>query len=217
MRTGLENRHFDLRKQQSPIKDQGVRPTCLACAATSGHEYLRGDGHCLSVEYLHWVCVKADGASVRGISLNTAIKTLVNVGQPYEELWPYQYDVDDSSMDYQPPEGISLANCLKVKSGDQVLPIVEDLKLQVRVGKAVLIGIRLFYGFHNSVDGKIPMPDDKDIICGRHVILLVGYDDAEQYFIFKNSWGHEWGEHGFGFLPYGYVKEHTLAACVFCN
>ena len=210
-------RQVDLRPRQSAIIDQGMRPTCLACAATSGHEYLRGDQYSLSVEYLHWACIKADGVSREGVSLGTAVRALIDIGQPYEELWPYRQNVNDTSGDYKPPNGISRYNCFRVKSGDQVMPIVEDLKWQLRAGKAVLIGIRLFYGFHNSTDGRIRIPENGESTCGRHVVLLVGYDDGEQCFIFKNSWGDVWGDHGYGFLPYIYVKEHTLVASVFYN
>jgi len=52
---------------------------------------------------------------------------------------------------------------------------------------------------------------------GSHAVLLVGYDDYEQNFIFKNSWGNKWGDVGYGLLPYSYVLDHTLAAHVFSN
>ncbi|MBI4656899.1 MAG: C1 family peptidase [Elusimicrobia bacterium] len=37
---------------------------------------------------------------------------------------------------------------------------------------------------------------------GGHAILLVGYNDAEQYFIVKNSWDTDWGENGFFRIAY---------------
>jgi C1A family cysteine protease len=37
---------------------------------------------------------------------------------------------------------------------------------------------------------------------GGHAILLVGYDDKEQCFIVKNSWGPDWGENGFFRIAY---------------
>jgi hypothetical protein len=37
---------------------------------------------------------------------------------------------------------------------------------------------------------------------GGHAILLVGYDDAGQYFIVKNSWGSGWGEAGYFRIAY---------------
>jgi hypothetical protein len=37
---------------------------------------------------------------------------------------------------------------------------------------------------------------------GGHAILIVGYDDAAQCFIVKNSWGTGWGEAGFFRIAY---------------
>jgi len=37
---------------------------------------------------------------------------------------------------------------------------------------------------------------------GGHAVLLVGYNDAEQYFIVKNSWDTTWGENGFFRIAY---------------
>ncbi|HAT71401.1 MAG TPA: hypothetical protein DCS63_01115 [Elusimicrobia bacterium] len=37
---------------------------------------------------------------------------------------------------------------------------------------------------------------------GGHAVLLVGYNDAEQYFIVKNSWDKGWGEEGFFKIAY---------------
>ncbi len=37
---------------------------------------------------------------------------------------------------------------------------------------------------------------------GGHAILIIGYDDTNQYFIVKNSWGTTWGEAGFFRIAY---------------
>jgi hypothetical protein len=38
--------------------------------------------------------------------------------------------------------------------------------------------------------------------AGGHAVVIVGYDDAGQYFIVKNSWGAFWGEKGFFRIGY---------------
>ncbi len=42
-------------------------------------------------------------------------------------------------------------------------------------------------------------------LAGYHAILVVGYDDAGQYFTAKNSWGPAWGEQGYFRIAYSEV------------
>ena len=41
---------------------------------------------------------------------------------------------------------------------------------------------------------------------GGHAISIIGYDDATQSFIIRNSWGKSWGEDGFGQVSYSDVS-----------
>lgn len=49
---------------------------------------------------------------------------------------------------------------------------------------------------------------------GGHAVLLVGYDDAEQCFIVKNSWGTDWGEDGFFRIDYSELRSRVLFGLV---
>jgi C1A family cysteine protease len=50
--------------------------------------------------------------------------------------------------------------------------------------------------YHNVVQSPNP---------GGHCVSIVGYDDNQQYWICKNSWGPTWGESGFFRIAYGEV------------
>jgi aminopeptidase C len=46
----------------------------------------------------------------------------------------------------------------------------------------------------------------------------VGFDDTtdgefSEHFIFRNSWGDDWGDDGYGYMPYAYVAQHGIRAC----
>jgi hypothetical protein len=40
---------------------------------------------------------------------------------------------------------------------------------------------------------------------GAHAYAIVGYDDSNQKFVIKNSWGDYWGDQGYGYLPYSCI------------
>ena len=80
------------------------------------------------------------------------------------------------------------------------------------------------FGFtvYNSIEqaegtGKIPFPSPKEKIEGGHAVIVVGCDDKMKIknkfwkvettgaLLIRNSWGKEWGEEGYGWLPYEYV------------
>lgn len=44
--------------------------------------------------------------------------------------------------------------------------------------------------------------------CGGHVVLLTGYDLNKKVFFFKNSWGKEWGQDGYGTITFDTVDNY---------
>jgi len=56
-------------------------------------------------------------------------------------------------------------------------------------------------------DGWIPFPTRGDQAIGGHAISAFGYDDARGCLRIRNSWGPQWGNQGYGLLPYSYILE----------
>lgn len=57
--------------------------------------------------------------------------------------------------------------------------------------------------------GVFRMPATQELKkCQGHVVLLVGYDKTARVFTFRNSWGPDWGNKGYGTLPEEYVNKH---------
>ncbi|CAE7671289.1 unnamed protein product [Symbiodinium necroappetens] len=56
------------------------------------------------------------------------------------------------------------------------------------------------------------MPQANDQQLGGHAVCAVGYDDFQQCFIVRNSWGEEWGDKGYFYMPYEYMCNPALAS-----
>lgn len=81
---------------------------------------------------------------------------------------------------------------------------VELFKKALIMGKGCVViswGNNYLWG-----NANIMLPDVPSQLNWRHAILLVGYDDEKKCFEFVNSWGEQWGNGGFGYLPYEYIK-----------
>ena len=49
---------------------------------------------------------------------------------------------------------------------------------------------------------------------GRHVVLIIGWDDNKGAWLIKNSFGTAWGENGFGWIKYGRNKIGEASAWI---
>ncbi|PIU81379.1 cysteine protease, partial [Candidatus Micrarchaeota archaeon CG06_land_8_20_14_3_00_50_6] len=77
----------------------------------------------------------------------------------------------------------------------------------------VMFGFTVYNSIREAKEGKIPFPEKGESVLGGHAVLAVGYDDGMRIgkstgaFIIRNSWGDEWGDKGYGYLPYEYVLQ----------
>ena len=52
---------------------------------------------------------------------------------------------------------------------------------------------------------SMPFPTEKMI--GGHAVMCVGYDDKKESFIILNSWGTNWGDNGYFYMPYKFITK----------
>ena len=158
------------------------------------------------------------------------------VGVPPEKYWPYpdpgtlaRPRRTDRRLDDDPPafcyalaqayRDISyyrLDSAEKPCSGEQLL---KQIKRHLAIGIPIAFGFAVF-GSKSTADGHIPMPTAQDERLSSHAVLAVGYDDHLQIvnggkdgqrstgaLLFQNSWSTGWGDAGYGWLPYDFVRE----------
>lgn len=88
---------------------------------------------------------------------------------------------------------------------------LNDIKRALSItGVPVLMGMEVFASFESEAvakTGVMPMPAANEENMGGHAVLIVGYDDDKQCLIVRNSWGAEWGDKGYFYMPYEYVTK----------
>jgi C1A family cysteine protease len=84
---------------------------------------------------------------------------------------------------------------------------MDSMKKALRQGYPFVVGVILYPSFFNTDStGVVPMPSQNDNPIGGHAVVCVGFDDHKQRWIMRNSWGPNWGDNGYFYLPYGYLQ-----------
>jgi len=89
---------------------------------------------------------------------------------------------------------------------------LDELRLSLATKGPVVLGIQVFKGMLKTKTGIVPMPKKGERSLGGHAIAVCGYDDGRELVKFKNSWGLEWGDKGYGYLPYAYIEHYMMDA-----
>lgn len=213
----------DLREYSPTVADQeGLNASsAFAVLGLVGYFEARTSGHALDASplFLHQTTLKllrqTGNASV---DLRTTFKALVRFGSPPEAYFPYEsnrFHLEPSdaflysySCDYSAIRYFRL----DAPSGATTLTTV---KAFLAAGFAVAFGFSVPSSISNDAD--ICHRPQLDAIRGGQAVLAVGYDNARRIasetgaLLFRSSWGTQWGEQGYGWLPFSYVTSHTAA------
>ncbi|MBL9123083.1 MAG: C1 family peptidase [Planctomycetaceae bacterium] len=209
----------DLREYFLDADDQGELHTSTAHAVAALAEYFerRSTGRLLrpSRLFLHQNALRLGPmASERGVDLRTMFKGLVRCGSPPERLWPYDAErltltPDALLYSYRTPYESAIYVRLDGRRGGGEATL-RTVKSYLAAGFPVAFG----FAVPNSLedDGIIPYRPTYDSLIGGQTVLAVGYNDrwlrsSRGALLIRNSWGRNWGEAGYGWLPYAYVEE----------
>ncbi len=217
---------IDLRSGFTPIKSQGQQGACLAFALTSVYEYFlklnKDDNPNLSEAFLYYNAREKVGKTSddQGAILGYSIESLTEQGICVESLCPY----DENIYDRKPsPEAYADASGRRVRRALNVKCTIDDIKSALEDGYPVAICLNLYPSFGSGYKGFVTHPseeeknnEEKREEHGRHAMVVCGYSQENKFFIVRNSWGEDFGDHGYCYLPYSYVADSTLMnwACI---
>lgn len=208
----------DLRPQCPPVYDQGQLGSCTANAIGGAIQFERRKQQLsdfvpsrLFIYYNERV-MEHTVASDSGAQIRDGIKSVGVRGDCPETEWPY----DVAKFKTKPPAAC-YADALKYKviSYRRITQSLAQLKGCLASGWPFVFGFTVYESFESAAvakSGHAPLPKSTETVVGGHAVVAVGYDDAKQDFIVRNSWGAGWGMKGYFTLPYAYVTEANLAS-----
>jgi C1A family cysteine protease len=153
--------------------------------------------------------------------------SLVLCGTPPARYWPYtdddpEFDAEPSSFVYSVADNYQAVKYFghdPVGAAPGGTAVLDSVKEFLAAGIPAMFG---FWGFPSFDDGAqpgdIPFPCPGENAEWGHAIVAVGYDDDREVtntrcnqtetgaLFIRNSWGTGWGEQGYGWMPYEYVR-----------
>jgi C1A family cysteine protease len=187
----------------TPVRNQGSCGSCWAFATTAALEsqvLLSNNGSASTLNLSEQLLVSCGNAgNCGGGYIGTASNYIRDLGLPVETCFPYTATnntcssacADWTNNTYQIPGWHYVA------TGS---PTVEVLKNALYTYGPLVTTMGVYSDFYYYKNGVYSYTSGT--FQGGHAILIVGYDDAAQCFIVKNSWGTGWGEAGFFRIAY---------------
>lgn len=207
---------IDLRSKMSPIVNQGNLGSCTANAIASGlREYLelkeQGTYVALSRLFLYWYERDMEGTidEDAGAAIRDGMKVLKSIGVCPEVDFPY-----DISKFTTTPSAKAEADSAEYKIAQYSrVTNITALKTSLAASYPVVIGFSVYSSFESDAvteTGTVPLPKSGEELLGGHAVLAVGYDDSTSSVICRNSWGADWGDKGYFYLPYTFWSKSLV-------
>jgi len=223
--TSLDWRNKDGQNWITPIKSQGTCGSCVAFGSVAAFEanirIANSDPNLdinLSEQHL-FSC--GGGNCITGWFVSSALNYMRDNGVPPESCFPYQ-GIDGHCSDTCPNWQ---SQAYKITSWTWVVSDATSIELALVNGPVVAT----FDVYEDFGGCAINHPDcgysgygggiyhhTGGWLLGGHAVSLIGYDNAQQYWIAKNSWGSGWGENGYFRIGFGEVGiNNGVAAMVY--
>jgi len=215
-----ELKDIDLRDGCKAARSQGYIGSCTAFAATALFDFIRRKNSSVNwlpsplfTYYATRLAANLENQN-SGATVKEALKSTVRDGVCMERLWPYE----QAKYTERPPED-AWTDAQKHQALEYLW--IDDYDKNVWLnclndGYPFMFGMYLYNSFFdplvNLMGGFIPEPDrENEKRVGGHCMMAVGYIkdyNGKEYVIVQNSWGPDWGDRGYCYLPVSYMMSN---------
>lgn len=204
----------DWRPEMSSVKNQGSEGSCAGHSGVAIKEWMEfkdyGMRINLSERYLYENAKKISGDN-EGTTLVAIAKVLIDKGVCEELYWKYV----SGKVGYPLPGADENASQYKIEPIYTRIVTEQELKACL-VKSPVNIGVKIYKNWDRiKINGIIPNPTICEKIkrtLGGHAIILCGYNENTKLYTFKNSWGTNWGDKGYGHISFKEMKRILMDA-----
>lgn len=213
-------RRVDLRLNCPDIYNQGHLGSCTANAIAAVYQFdqiRQGEGNNAFVPsrlFIYYNEREREGniETDSGAEIRDGIKSIHRLGVCPETNWSY----DIKQFATKPPDNCyELAKQHVSVSYRRVPQNLKHIKICLSKGFPIIFGFTVFESFElREIEetGIMTMPKRDEKPLGGHAVMAVGYDDRHQWVIVRNSWGSEWGDSGYFYMPYRYICDQGLCS-----
>ena len=178
-----------------PVRDQGNEGTCAAhagaCVKEAQEKVDTGFNINFSPRFIYtFRANKPDD----GMNLRDLMNIMTKYGVCTESLCPYEAGKPIDAVD---DKMISEAAEFCIKSYALCNTISEVKSALVEQGPCVVAFPVYDFGPSFWKPKQAGMPAQ-----GGHAVTIVGYNDSQQAFLIRNSWGESWNGNGYTWFPY---------------
>jgi C1A family cysteine protease len=208
----------DLRPQCPDVYDQGQLGSCTANAIGAALEFdqIKQQRQPFTPSrlfiYYNERVIEGTVDSDSGAQIRDGVKSVHKRGAPPETDWPYdiakftEKPAEEAFVDGEKNQAILY---------QRLTPTLSQLKGCLASGFPFVFGFTVYESFESqsvAQSGHVPMPKADEKQLGGHAVVAVGYQESDQTFVVRNSWGPDWGIKGYFTMPYPYLLQPTLAS-----
>ncbi|RLF64573.1 MAG: hypothetical protein DRN33_01890 [Thermoplasmata archaeon] len=198
----------------TPVKNQGSCGSCWDFAAMGALEAIiniRTNNPAMDVDLSEQYLLSCpSGGGCSGWNAYWAYSyLLMHGGAITEDCFPYEAN-DRILCSEKCPDWMNHLFPI-VKYGAMRNRDRDEIKDMVVNFGPVVAEMAVYGDFGSYTGGVYEHPGDEPVSDINHQVVIVGYDDDQECWIVKNSWGSNWGENGFFRIAYGDCQiEHEI-------